>query len=138
MERQDGDGWFVGQRERRLGMVSRGRAGRRNDPPIRWLPLHFECLHRPLNVLEYETAQIVEAGPQPARHCVMHVAGNHNTGSGGLRLQSRGHVHAVAVQIIAINDQITQVQADTKFDARFFRLGPTGLRHGLLELDCCT
>jgi hypothetical protein len=42
---------------------------------------------------------------------------------------------AIAVEIVAIHDQVAEVQADAKDDGGFRRLVPIGFSHCLLELD---
>ena len=51
------------------------------------------------------------------------------------RLQPRRDVHAVAIEIVAIDDQVAEVQADPEHDGGVLGLVPVGLGHGLLELD---
>jgi len=52
-----------------------------------------------------------------------------------LGFEARRYVHALAVKVIAIDDQIAKVQADPEHDARVFRLVAVGFSHGLLECD---
>jgi hypothetical protein len=49
--------------------------------------------------------------------------------------QPRGNVHAVAVEIVTIDDKIAEMQTDSEYDPAVFGLIPIGLRHSLLEFD---
>ena len=65
----------------------------------------------------------------------MHGARNHDAARRRFRLQPRRDVHAIAVEIVAIDDQVAEVQADAEHDGGVLGLVPVGLGHGLLELD---
>jgi len=54
---------------------------------------------------------------------------------GCLGLKSGCDVHAVTVQIIAIYDQVTEMQADAEHDPFDFRAFPSTVGHSLLELN---
>jgi hypothetical protein len=45
------------------------------------------------------------------------------------------HVNAIAIQIVAIDDQVAEVQTDPEHDGSIVWLVPVGLGHGLLELN---
>ncbi len=51
------------------------------------------------------------------------------------RLQPGRHVHAIAVEIVAVDDQVAEVQADPEHDGGVLGLVAIGVGHGLLELD---
>ena len=129
LERQHGDGRLVGQSERfdrrwpAAVSVRVPALGWHRRRPVRRLPLHAKRLHRPLDVLEGEAAQIVERRLQPACHGFMDVARDHDAASRRFRLQPRRDVHAIAVEIVAIDDQVAEVQADAEHDG-VSRAGP--------------
>ena len=49
--------------------------------------------------------------------------------------QPRRYVHAVAIEIVTIDDQVAQVQAHTEHESSISRLVAVGLGHALLKLD---
>ena len=51
------------------------------------------------------------------------------------RFQPRRNIHAIAIEIVAIDDQVAEMQADAEYDGRVLGLVPVGFDHGLLELD---
>ena len=55
--------------------------------------------------------------------------------AGASAFQPRGNVDAVAVEIVAIDDQVAQVQAHAEHKRSVCRLVAVGLGHGLLKLD---
>ena len=60
---------------------------------------------------------------------------NHDAASRSFRLKAGGDVHAIAVKIVTIDDQVAQVQAHAEHKRSVCRLVAVGLGHGLLELD---
>ncbi len=65
----------------------------------------------------------------------MDVPRNHDASGRRFRLQARGYIHAIAIEIVAIHDQVAEMQADPKHDGGVVGLTLVGLGHGLLELD---
>ena len=55
--------------------------------------------------------------------------------AGASASKPRRHVHAVAIEVVAIDDQVAQVQAHPEHKRSVLRLVAVGLGHGLLELD---
>ena len=51
----------------------------------------------------------------------------------GERLQPRRHVHAVAVDVVAFDDDFAEIDADPVADALGFGRAPFGLRRRLLD-----
>ncbi len=134
----EGHGGLVGQGQRSIGGL-RGRRDRRGLPICR-VPSHPERLNGPFDVLERETPEVLERGLQPADDRIMDVPGNHDAACGGLRFQPRRHVHAIAIEIVAIDDQVAEVQSDPEHDGGVLGGGvlgliPIGLGHRLLELN---
>ena len=61
---------------------------------------------------------------------------DHDAARRRFRLQPGGDVHAIAVEVIAIDDQVAQVQAHAEHEAQLSAgMLAVGLGHGLLELD---
>ena len=63
------------------------------------------------------------------------VTRDHDAASRSFRFQPRGDVHAIAVKIVTIDDQVAQVQAHAEHKRSVGRLVAVGLGHGLLKLD---
>jgi hypothetical protein len=47
----------------------------------------------------------------------------------------RGYVHAIAIEIVTVDDQVAKMQADAEHDGDVLGLFPVGLGHGLLKFD---
>ena len=47
---------------------------------------------------------------------IVHVTRNHDAARRRFRLQPCRHVHAIAIKIVAIDDQVAEVQADAEHD----------------------
>lgn len=66
----------------------------------------------------------------------MHINRDHDPASRCLRLQPRGDVHTITIEIVAIDDQVAEVQAESEHNGCLLGFVPVGLDHSLLELDC--
>ena len=78
-------------------------------------------MNRSRDVLQCLYATIFEDSLQPILHIVMHPARHaHATGLGDL-LQASRDVHAIAVNIVAVDDDIAEIYADSKDDTSVFR-----------------
>jgi hypothetical protein len=53
----------------------------------------------------------------------------------GQSLQSGGHVHPVAVDIIALDDDVADIDSDPEYDALFLWYARVPLRHPTLDRD---
>jgi hypothetical protein len=60
---------------------------------------------------------------------------DHNAASRSLRFEAGGDVHAIAVEIVTIHDQVAQVQAHAEHKRSVSRLVTVSLGYGLLKLD---
>jgi hypothetical protein len=58
---------------------------------------------------------------------------DYNAACRSFRLQARRYVDAVAIKVVAVDDQVAQVQADPEHNAHVLGLVAIGLGHGLLE-----
>jgi hypothetical protein len=103
--------------------------------PIRRHPSDPEGLNGPLDVLERQASEVAEIRLEPAGDSIVNVAGDHDFSSRSLALQASGDVHTIAIEVVALDDQVAQMQADAKHDPGLFGLLPVGLGHGLLKLD---
>ena len=50
-------------------------------------------------------------------------------------LEPRGHVDAVAIEIVAVDDDVAQIDADAKLDMPIFGDAGIALDHAALDLD---
>ena len=60
---------------------------------------------------------------------------DHDATGQGFCFQPRSNVHAVAVEVGTIDDQVAKVEADAEDDSDIFGVAMIGLGHSLLELD---
>ena len=79
----------------------------------------------------------MELGLEPAFDRFADGARDDDATGRGLGFEARRHVHAIAVEILAIDDQVAEVQANAEHDGGIHGLVSVGLGHGLLELDGC-
>ena len=66
---------------------------------------------------------------------IVDVARNQDAACWRFPFQPRRHVDAVAIEVVAIDDQVAQVQAHAEHKSGASRLVDVGLGHGLLKLD---
>ena len=76
----------------------------------------------------------MESGLEPSLDGIAHRARNDDPTWRCLRLQSRRHIDIVAIDVIALDDDIAEVKADPKYDGLFLGLVAICLDHRLLEL----
>jgi hypothetical protein len=92
--------------------------------------------HRAGDVLDLLLAQILEEEGQPVAHLVMNRVGDeHRTGI-GQSFDPCCDVDAVAVEVVALYDHVTEIDADAQFDAIVRPDAGVLLGHCLLHLDC--
>ena len=126
-ERQHRDRRLVGQRQRRCerGRLLGGGADVANpvDP------------HRPGDVLDLLLAQILEDKGQPVAHVVVDRIGDEHPAGIGQGFDPRGDVDAVAIEVVALDDHVAEIDADAQFDAAVRRDTGVPLGHRLLHRD---
>ena len=91
------------------GLSGNGSAGRSGSPT----PTP-ERAHLPRDVLQLLLADVLEAAIQPARGRLLHDTGDQDAARLGQRFQPRGHVHAVAVDVLTGHDHVADVDADAQ------------------------
>jgi hypothetical protein len=91
--------------------------------------------HGPGNVLDLLLAQILEDKGQPIAHVVMNRVGDEHPAGIGQRLDPGGDVDAVAVEVVALDDHVAEIDADAQFDAVGRRDAAVALGHRLLHRD---
>jgi len=80
-------------------------------------------------------AGVLEGGLDLARHLIVGIAAERNATRLGKRLQTRRDVDAVAIDVVAFDDNVAQVDADSKDDALVFVGRRVALGHALLHRD---
>ena len=96
---------------------------------------HPVDMHQPGNVLDLLLAQIVEDKGQPVAHLVVDCIGDEHSAGIGQGFDPRGDVDAVAIEVVALDDHIAEIDADAQFDAAVRSGAGVALRHRLLHLD---
>ena len=94
-----------------------------------------ECLNQALNVLEPQCPKIVKCRFKPTRDSIVHVARYDDPARRRFRLQPGRHIHAVPIKVVAVHDQIAEMQANPEHNAGVLGLLAVCLAHRLLELD---
>jgi hypothetical protein len=89
----------------------------------------------PFDVLESEFAQRVEFCSKAVPHRLAQCARDDYPPWWRLLLKAGGDVHAISIKIVAVDDQVAQVQAHAEHKGSISRLVGVGLGHILLELD---
>ena len=98
--------------ERRLDLLLRGER-------------HAIGAHRPGDVLHLVLAEVEEIEREPIAHLRVDRFGDADPAGRRQRLQTRGDVDAVAHQIVAVDDDVAEIDADAK--AHAVRLGHIGV-----------
>src|SRR4029077_4552004 len=79
--------------------------------------------NRPGDVLDLLLAQILEDKGQPVAHVIMDRIGDEHPAGIGQSLDPRSNVDAIAIEVVALDDDVTEIDADAQFDAALC-LGP--------------
>src|SRR6185369_5546508 len=122
-ERQDCDRRLVGKRQGRSGLRYFAAEPHPVDP------------HRPGDVLELLFAGILEGDIELASRIFLHAARNADPTRFREALQTGRHIHAVAVDVAAVDDDIADIDANTELDPPLLRDVGIALKHAALDLD---
>lgn len=79
--------------------------------------------HRLVNVLDRLFAQILEGCRQLSRHLVIYRAGHIDLARPAQPFQTRGHVDAVAMNVVSLDNYVAHVDTDTESDSAIFGQG---------------
>ena len=101
-------------------------------PPINWIPISPEHLHGTIDVLAPNRASTPSDARPPLHAPFARVIYPPRKCS---RLQPGRDVHSNAVEIIAIDNQVTEMEADPEHDGRVLGLIAVRVGHHLLKLD---
>ncbi len=112
-KRQHGDRGFLRLRAR--------RSARRHDQADRLAGRHLESnamgAHRSSDVLDLPFAHVLERELELVTHLVPHGAADADAARLRQRFKPRRYVDAVSVDVLVVDDDVADVQADTKLDA---------------------
>ena len=103
-------------------------------------PSDQENLHRPLDVLQLDLALVHETKIKLVAHLLMDRAGDGDAPRLRDAFDARRDIHAVAHQVVALDDDIADMNADTQRQAtqiigRLYRPGTVNGLYGAGELD---
>jgi hypothetical protein len=92
------------------------------SPAACWPPSnHVIHVDRALDVLEGALAKVGEADRYLVLHLLARRSGNADSAGFRQRFQPSRDVHAVAIDVIAFDDDVADIDADAENDAAFFR-----------------
>jgi hypothetical protein len=92
--------------------------------------VHWSC-----DVFDLLLAQIRKAEIDLVAHLVAHDPADADPARLGQRLQPRGDIDAVAVNVILLEDDVAKIDADAKLDAAFLGDAVIAQRHLALQFD---
>ena len=95
-------------------------------------------MHRPGDVLDLLLAQILEGKGQPVANLIVDRIGHEHPADIGQGFDPCRNVDAVAIEVVALDDHIAEIDADAQFDALVRRDACVPLRDRLLHLDRAT
>jgi hypothetical protein len=91
--------------------------------------------HWPGDVFDLLLAEIFEDKGQPVAHLIMSRVGDEHPAGIGEGLDPRGDVDAVAIEIVALDDDVAEIDADAQLDAVVSPDARVPFGHRLLHLD---
>src|SRR5271169_2343316 len=83
--------------------------------------VHQVSLDWPGNVFDLLRPKVLEGKAQLVEHLIAHHTTDTDATRFRQRLQPRGDIHAVTKDVVAVNDDVTDVDAHTKLDPLFWR-----------------
>ena len=94
------------------------------DRPICRLPCDSKCLESDRSIfLSARASQVLERGLEPSSHRFVNRSRNNDTAGRRLGLKPDGDVHVIAVYVVVLDDQVTQMHANTKHHSGVRRSG---------------
>src|SRR5208337_77230 len=93
------------------------------------------CAHWPSNLLQLQISHILEGNGELAGHLSVNVVGH--TDAAGVRQSFKAccDVHAVAQNIIALDEHVAEIYPEAEEHASIFRHVLVALSHRLLDAD---
>ena len=125
LKRQHGD-----RRPLRDGESGAGAGFRRRDCARRHVRFDAVDAHRPGDVLDALLAEVLEAEIELVAHLVAHDAADADAAGLGERFEAGSDVDAVAENVVAVDDDVAEIDADAKLDA------PVGGHVGVALAPC--
>src|SRR5688572_27215419 len=92
---------------------------------------------RAFDVLQRQSAQILERRLHSPGNGIANVARNQDAACRRFAFQPCRHIDAVAIEVVAVYDQVSQVQTDAEYERSVWRLAAVRLDHCLLNFDRC-
>src|SRR5262249_39768632 len=92
--------------------------------------------YRPCDVLDLLLAQILKDKGQPVADVIMDRIGDKHPAGIGQSLDPRTDVDAVAIEVVALDDHVAEIDADAQLDAVIRRNTRIPLGNRLLHRDC--
>ena len=78
---------------------------------------------RTVDVLDIDVAAVPEANVNPVADAFVDDGGDANPAGFGERLQARRNVDAIAIDVIALDNDVAEIDADSKHDGRLGAFG---------------
>ncbi len=82
------------------------------------LGMPFPDADRPVDILDADVAGILEPNVDPIADAFVDDGGNANAAGLGQRLQAGGDVDAIAVNVVALDDHVAEIDPDPQHDPR--------------------
>jgi hypothetical protein len=126
LERQHGDRGLFGKRQGQPGRCCRAAGPHAIDP------------HWPSDIFQPLLAGILQGDVELAAHLPLGVIGEANATGLGHALEARRHIHAIAEDVSAVENDVTDVDADSELDALVGREILVAFGHAALNVECAT
>ena len=81
----------------------------------------FPNSDRPVDILDSDVAGVLEANVNSIADAFVDDRGNANATGFGQRLETRGNVNAVAVDVVALDDYVAEIDPDSQNDLQLAR-----------------
>ena len=91
-------------------------AARRPALGVRLSKTHAKDADRPADVLDALLAEILEVDVEPVADLIAHRRGDADAARLGQRLEPRRDVHAVAEDVVVLDDDVAEIDADAELD----------------------
>ena len=111
------------------------RLDRRNQGRRPLVQHHGKGMDGTGDVLDLDLAAILEVEIQLVAYLIVHGAAQADPARIGQALEPCGQVHAVAIDVVALDDDVADVDADAKHYLLVFRDACVALTHRALDLD---
>ena len=100
--------------------------------------VHTVSLYWPGDVLNFLRADVLEGEAQLVQDLIAHYSADANPAGLSQRLQARRDIDTIAEDVIAVDDDVADIDADTKIDSFFLRNSGVAFGHTALHVDRTT